>query len=213
MANPDCDICQGREVVRLPVQRPLRAVDVNEPPKVEESWRAFPCPQCAGMVHDDYVATLHCRDEVPAEPYDVEPGLKEHVLRKHGHGIVDNLIRGGFMNTREVFRRPSPRHGEEVGIQSTVGVVSKARVASIEQRAVRAAEEIVNEAIEGGLKQMHNWGSYYQRESIGKAEADRLIREGVRRAMDIHKERVGLNGRDGADEKAAGGGAAPGRRG
>lgn len=196
--DPDCEICRGRGIVQLPRHKRMAVAELPAEFTLElmdQMIATFACPQCAGSVDEDRVAVFYSHTDVPADIKD-NPEHWHALVTKHAHSLVDLINKRQFIETKEMdtLRAPDYPGRNKIGLRSRIGVVSTARVASIEQRALAAAEKIVEEAVTAAIKEMWNWGSHYTNHTISKDAAERMVREGAKRVIDEHRERVRPNG-------------------
>lgn len=183
-----CDICQGREVINLPVYGLVQPGDMVL--KVsDEAHRSFPCPQCAQTVDEARVAIFQCETEAPPERSS-DPDFMRAISYSHGTRIAHEFVRAGFVAMRVVEQHDREWPGVRDRIRSRLGVVSAARVASIEQRAVEAGAAIATEVVRVAEQKISHFGSFYQLSSITKAEAYALISEALAAVLKKHREQV-----------------------
>lgn len=197
-----CEICLGARVIRLTRHRPLSVAEISTSELASELpdfYATFPCPECAGVIAEERVEIGYTQSEIRDEG----PELMAAVRQAHATSLGRMAKTKGMMTTREQ-RRLSGRF-ELVNVVSRMGFVSPRRVASIEERALEAATKIVTDAVNAGLKEMWTWGSYYDgNHAIRKDVAERLVREGVKKVLDRHRERINEQRSDG-DARAEGG--------
>ncbi len=174
MAKQDCEICQGRGVVRLPIYSRLSAVYFQSELTVEQmprpSSREYGCPECGLAVNEGKVAVLDAHVMVdtraPAE-YEV------HARRNAAHRLVDMLLERDYItfstyehNSRDL-KRP---------VVATLAVVSKGAAAAMEERLRQRQDQLAKAVADEAIKQIDNWGSHYGRAAVSKEDAGRFIR-------------------------------------
>lgn len=174
--NPNCDICRGSGVIRLPVYRQISVRDVQESATMPlgEASRAFACPECGSRVVEDNVRLLGV--SLRADRRRGDFGW-EHTKRDMAHSLVEEMIRDGLVQ----FSERNIRHDMTVEIRATVGVVSTRTVVSMTQRIRERQMEIATSLTVAAKRAIANWGSRYTDDSgsIPKAQAISAVIEAL----------------------------------
>lgn len=177
MAKYDCDICQGRGTIRLPIYRRLSvmAFAADAMSDVEESSRSYPCPECSDAVPFAQVGVVSSIMAVETRIDD--PKYLEHVKRSAAMGLMAEIIKAGYVkvesgpdDTRE-FRRE---------YRVTLGIVSPKQVATLEERVAERQIDVAQEVAAEAEHQINNWGSYYGHADILKRDATRMVRDAIK---------------------------------
>lgn len=168
MAKSDCDVCGGRGKIRVPVYPRHTVAEFN--PRDDfastQSSREYPCPECSEIVPVEHVGAAS--EEVFVASYVNEPGFMEHVKNSLGHQIVDFLLRHNYV---EFERSPTDERQMRFQMRATVGVVSKKRLATIQERVEQHQEALAREVMAEAKRQIDNWGSTYGHTSLHKSQA------------------------------------------
>lgn len=174
MTKHDCDVCQGRGLVRLPIYRPLKVTAIDIAPEPVESSRQYPCPECGDAVSIGHVGAL--REESFVASYINEPGFIEHVKEGLAHLLAGQLLKDGYIK----FRR-GPTDSQEMRFQmvATVGVVHPSKLDTLEQRIAERQDVVAREVANEAVRQIDNFGSYYGHADILKQTARHLIEESL----------------------------------
>lgn len=146
MTHPrDCPICGGSQTIRLPVRQRISAVRPAEYTQstVEASVRTYPCPECATSVPLERVQVIEEVVKID-ERYVFDGNAMGHAKEMAIRYLGAALVKGGFV-TLETGRVDRDQMSMPVYIR--LGVVSKAAVASIEERIAQRQEEIAREVV------------------------------------------------------------------
>jgi len=184
MTRYNCDICQGRGKISVPVRRPLDVCAMSVPVSamLEVSHRDYPCPECSDVTPVARVHAVQTESFVASYGgYVNDPEFIDHVQRGLAHYLADYLLRHDYI---EFKRGPEDREQMRWEMVATIGVVPKTKLDDLEQRIAARQLEIANEAIAEAKAQVSSWGSYYGHSEILKRDALRLIGESVQRALD-----------------------------
>lgn len=171
-----CPVCQGSQRIRLPLW-----YDVSWPPEtddtIREASRQYDCPECVHKVSYELVGKVKVKTWM--EDSRMTPELKEwwrkDATRYLGRSIAEHLLADGFVKIETL--PPDAYHGE--GIMGTLNVVRPVAVQSFDERVAERSMEVADEVAEEAIRLIDNWGSYYGRENILKAEARREIRAAI----------------------------------
>lgn len=193
-----CDICGGRGHIRLPVLRKVSAawhIGLAAPEAIlRDTTRTYPCPECAEqLADDDKIVTLVGTYEVSEADYERYPAeVSRHALLALSHSAAEEIARSGQM---EVTKGPGRVGHGTVSLSGRLGVVSKKRVSTLDQRAVKRMEQLLGDALSKATDSISNWGSHYTGDDgpIRKAEAMRFVREAFQKSLEEAREAV--NGR------------------
>lgn len=104
------------------------------------------------------------------------------VKESTAHQLVSELLKAGFIQ----IERGPPIAGEfRFKAVATLGAVSQAQVATLEQRIAARQEELACEVVAVAEEQSRHWGSYYRgREGpIEKSMVLRFLREALKGAL------------------------------
>lgn len=196
-----CNICRDAQIIHLPIHRPLRVAE-GDTVEIEPLSRSFTCPACAPYAETDRVTVFHAQTEVARDVLD-RPGVWSSVAETHARILAGAIARATFMDLKKIDEKERAA-GPVVVLRSRIGVVSPQAVASIEQRAIEAADKIVKDVADRAIASINLWGSYYGQQGVYKQEAARFINEAVRDVLAQHTERVKADGEQVRAEKAAG---------
>lgn len=173
--KPDCEICRGGRIVRLPVYRLMTSGPLDEVGPMDETSRVYPCPECGDAVKQDRVAVLDAHTMVDSRIDD--PAFHNYTRRAAAHRLVDHLLEGDYI----AFERGKPDARRlQYPIVATLGVVSKGQVATIEARATERGMQLAQAAADQAIREIDNWGSYYGHPDILKRDAARFIHAAVK---------------------------------
>jgi hypothetical protein len=190
MIRDRCDICGGRGKICLPVLTPLsvRYDHAHEIKAIDESSsREYPCPECSPRVAEDHVAILAVNGEFHV--YDnngsqsdingeVERATQKQCARQIAHELLDNGYIAFETGPFDKYRMWKP-------MRATLGVVSKAAVASIEERVAIHRQIIAEQVVEAAEQKINNWGSHFTGSGgpISKDMACRFVREALQQVL------------------------------
>lgn len=175
MVSYDCEICQGRGTIRLPVyRRVVAAFDLSTCPAVDESSRQYPCPECSEAVPFARIGVVGAIKEVDERITD--PAYLDHVRHAAAHCLMDEIIKGGYL---KVETAPPDTRDMRRAFRVSLGVVSQKQVASLEERIAKRQIEVAHEVVAEAEYQINNWGSYYGHSDILKRDATRMVRESI----------------------------------
>jgi hypothetical protein len=170
MVKHDCDICRGSGFVNLPIW--AMAVTADNGDDIRESSRRFACPQCDDVVREERIGVLKEYGERDLSISD--PAFAMAVYRGIARQFADALLQRGFIRFEEVDG--PERYGRpHKAVRATLGVVSKADVAKLEERIAKRQFEVAAEVQAAAVAEVRNWGSYYRSEFIQKSDVYRLI--------------------------------------
>lgn len=175
-----CCICGGRQVIRLPVRRPVRHILPAEPSQpMGETSREYPCPECAPTVDEARVVVFSAQQET--RPWEMErldadqaKEYAEHMRRS----VVDDLAYALAKSDAVTIQTQRSVETGAVRVRAHVGVVSASHTQSMEERAKIAAERMCAGAAEAVVERMRLHGH----QVIHKDDAARLIRDEFKRA-------------------------------
>ena len=173
-----CDICGGRRLIRLPIMRSVydRPRDDAAVVAIPETAREFPCPQCSEMVAEQRLHLMQEHSELDTRVRD--PEYRRHVEKDAAHRMVAKLIDDGFIkfewgeSNEQRMCRPCV---------ATLGVVSKAVVASLEERIAIKQDDVAREVAEEAKRRISVWGSDYSGDEgpVRKVQAREAVSEAL----------------------------------
>lgn len=180
MLRQRCDICGGRRLIRLPVLRDLAAERPHDSAvaiaPLSKSFREFPCPQCSEVVD---VKRLYLMQEHNTLDSRIDDRNYVRATEKDAaHHMVAKLIEGGFITFEwgEIDTKQMRRT-----VRATMGVVSKAVVASMEQRVAARQDEVAREVAAEAKRKISVWGSHYSGDEghVRKLHANEAVDEAL----------------------------------
>ena len=184
MTTPrDCDICGGRQVVTLAIQRRAAVVsgfNGTEPPKPELLSRSYPCPNCVDLIPVERIATVSFHAVMDSRITD--PDYERHAKASAAHSLIDGIVKNNLIQ----YRKGSPQ-GLRIPMIATVMVAAPHHVATMEQRIAEHQEIVAREVIEEAAKHIMNWGSYYGEQQISKGEAITGMHDALRTVINNRK--------------------------
>ncbi len=175
----DCDICGGPGKVRLPIRFRALAFSIDEEPKMVDSSREYPCPECADVTRLERVQAA--REETFAATYIKEPGFLDHVRRGLAHQLAGHLLEHGYIKFE---RGPQDEQNMRFQMRGTVGVVRPGQLDNLEERIAERQVEVAQEVANEAVKQINNWGSHYGHSEILKRDANRMVGDAIKIVLD-----------------------------
>lgn len=191
----NCRICRDTQLVRLPLHAdPLLPTFVGpiEAMNPSETSKTYPCPECTPYAETYRVAVMSCQTVVDNRFRDLKQ-MMPSVMRDHAHALVEDLISNGFVTTREIKDDALNRDGKVI-LRSRFGIVSKAAVASIEERALEKAQELINDMVVESMARIVGWGRDYGLTDISKDRARQVVADVARDVMERAKSWAGRHG-------------------
>lgn len=171
----NCPICQGSGRINLPVYRsvPMVISQVEIDAKLQDSFRTYDCPECVGKAAaEEQVEILYSRVEIEKDaPAEYARGV---IVRK----LSDYLVKNGLVEFSE--KDVTVNFRDMKSVYARVAVVSRARTQSVEQRRFNQGLKIADEIISIATAKISNWGSYYDRQTVSKAEVHRFVNEAIK---------------------------------
>lgn len=183
----DCDICRGNGVIKLPVYRPasVHYEALPMPMAMEESSRTYACPECSRKVPEHKVMIVGAQTSVAS--WDVEKyrgQVMQAVQGNLANMLAHQMMKDGLIEFSE-------REGsmDNVHFRATVGVVSKASVATIEQRATEKMVGFLDGVLEAAAESISVWGRAYTGHEgfISKGMAIGFVSTAFKEAVDKTK--------------------------
>jgi len=177
-----CPVCEGRKYIRLPLRQELvAAMPVEELiAPVQNTYRDYPCPECAPTVNVDRVRVVECHSRVIAE-YENDPEFMESINEELAISIGKEMAEAGYMR----FRKEPAEHDDMTRIyQATVGVVGPEVVDYLEKEHRRREDAFADKVAKRIKYEIDNWGSYYANPTINKNVAYDLINDAVKYAKE-----------------------------
>jgi hypothetical protein len=170
----DCDICQGRKKIRLPIYRRAMAFSADVLPDPVESSREYPCPECADVTRIERVQAV--RQETFAPAYINDARFIDHVRSGLARQIGAFLMDNGYIKFE---RSPDDEKYMRFAMRATVGVVRPNQLDNLEERIAERQTEVASAVVQEAERQINNWGSYYGHAAIDKDQATRFVRESL----------------------------------
>ena len=189
MMRDRCDICGGRGKICLPVLIPLstRYDHAHEIKAISESSaREYPCPECSPRVAEDHVAILRVATEFALHHGDPNGEIERAVQKQSARQIAHDLLDKGYI----AFETgPYDKHRMTKPMRATLGVVSKAAVASLEERVASHRQTVAEQVVEAAEQKITNWGSHFSGSGgpIAKDMACRFVREALQQVLEKAK--------------------------
>lgn len=180
MARYDCEVCCGRGLVRLQIQRRTSVVDFKAaemiPMVAELAYRDYPCPECGDVIPLERLATVEFHSMVNNQITD--PEFTKHAMNGAAHRLIDELLAKNFIRMQ---RGPDDSSQFRYPLVATLAVVSPQHVATLEDRVAQHQEVVAQEVVDEAIRQISNWCSDYTGDEgrIRKSEAI----DDVRRAL------------------------------
>lgn len=165
-----CLVCRGDRVVRLRLYRHVSPVKFTADlqPTMEETSRQYPCPECAPTTSEDRVALLKVKGVVAIRTHDRQ--FDEHVRKSLAHDLVDAILRAGHIT----FTKEEPDECTMTEtMHATLGIVSAATVASMEERIAERQMEVAAKLAGAAADEIRVWGRDYSGDNgnISKGQA------------------------------------------
>lgn len=185
-----CFICRGEGRIRLPIYRPLSVTRIDDiEPIIDDAYREYACPECGDLVPLERIAIIRTETFMDIRaPRECEKMAAEDAA----HRMVARLMNNGFITCET---GEDDIHHLKRAIRTTLGVVSKATVAKLEERISQRQAEVAKEVAEEAIHQIVNWRSYYVGSGghIQKQQAADYVRESFkhiieRRSMDLVRQ-------------------------
>ncbi len=180
MTKYDCEICNGRGTIRLPIYRRVSALAFSTEAiqDIGESSREYPCPECSEAVPFARVGVVGSITAMDTRIDD--PKYIDHVKNEAAHALVEEIIKGGYI---KIERGPEDTQELRREFRVTLGVVSQRQVATLEERVASRQIEIAQQVASEAEAQINNWGSYYGHPDILKQDATRMVRESIKTVL------------------------------
>jgi DNA-binding MarR family transcriptional regulator len=134
-------------------------------PTNDDTYREYPCPECAQYVPTERVVIITSEVFVDSR---VPEDYHHVVMDGLAHRMVDRLLQDGFIH-REIGDIDNNKLGRPV--RATLGVVSRAAVARMEERIAARQMEVAREVVQETIRQIQNWGSYYGHSHLSGEQA------------------------------------------
>jgi hypothetical protein len=179
MTKHDCEICQGRGTIRLPIYRRAKlAVSISAASVIDESSRQYPCPECSETVPYARVGIVGALQSIDTRIDD--PKYINHVKDACAHSLVDKIINGGYL---KVESGPVDDKEMRQAFRITLGVVSQQQIATLEERVAKQQIDIAREVATEAAALINNWGSYYGHADILKGDAIQFIDDAIKTVL------------------------------
>jgi hypothetical protein len=200
MTNPDCEICFGRGIIRLPRFTKASVSPSTGPSKqdydstlspLNTNYKDFPCPECSPKVSEDSVIVFEAEVfmDVAITKLSGEASMAAttQARRYLVDILVDQFLRGGFIQfdvgKADKFQLRTP-------MRARLGVVTTKVVESLEDRVNQRARVLADAVADRAKWEIDNWNSRsrYNAQIVGKEDAKRLVGEALREVL---KDRTG----------------------
>jgi hypothetical protein len=182
-----CPVCRGSKIIRLPLYSEARADFPQIAVQVEINARTYPCPECAPTTTKDRIAIVQVGAQACARYRGGDRGdsYTAHLRHMLAHRIADEMLSGNMIVCEE--GEPVPVF-ETIPLRATIGIVSPAHVATMQERIEQGSWPIVQQVADRAKALIRNWGSatLYGKDEIAKGDAYRQIDDAMR---EIEKER------------------------
>jgi hypothetical protein len=175
-----CEVCRGARVIRLPLYREATVSFEVTAAKIEESYRDFPCPECAPLAAIDKVRVVECHFQADTR-YEGEEGYRKYIV---GHGaqvLAREIEKAGLIRMQHT---PADSRELKRGYRLSVGVVSPKVVADLDAQREAAEDAFAGLVVEIAGYQIGNCGSRYGRSDISKRDAKHMVSEALKNAKD-----------------------------
>lgn len=186
----ECDICNGRRTVRLPVYQSVVSgpIDADISTVVDQSSREYPCPECAS---DDRAPVT--RLQALQGRMDVQEYLAGDVnfMRHAGRNLAARL--GVDLFERGLIEIAKRTYADEMGrnvlqVRATVAAFSPNTRIKLEQRVAERQLEVAAEVVDATIEEIANWGSFYHGRMGGRVDASQAV-QWLRDALKRVRER------------------------
>jgi len=176
-----CEVCRGSGTISLPLYPRIAmsyaddgctAISPGDVP-----IRSYPCPECSPKVSEEQVAVLTAGVKMAVHPTNEHADAIADMARKEcAHELVDALLRGGYI---EFEIGPVDTSRMQRRMRATLGAVSKAAVASLEDRIAAHQAEVAREVAQLAQQKIAVWGSSYSgfEGSVSKGRACEAVQE------------------------------------
>jgi hypothetical protein len=167
-----CLVCRGERKIRLPLYRPVTLrFDPEAAIAVDESYREYPCPECAPTVPPERIRVLEANFQADTR-YEGEPGYRKHLIRTGVNAIARLIEDGGFIR----FQEGKPDRVElKRGYRMTVGVVAPKVTAGIDAQNVQKQDAFAQDFLTIAADKIENWGSHYGHSEFLMQDEKRLL--------------------------------------
>lgn len=184
--SQQCLVCRGEKKILVPLYRPVSVSFEDTAEKIEESYRSYPCPECAPLAAVDKVRVLNCHFQADTR-YEGDQGYREHII---GHGV--NLLAHEIEKAGLVRIQHTPANSRELkrGYRLSVGVVSPNIVADLDAQRQSAEDAFAELVVQIAAYQIDNWGSHYGHSDILKRDAKQMVADAFRMAKDQRPKKV-----------------------
>ncbi len=184
-----CEVCRGRQVITLPLYKPVEANwSADTPMAPEANVKEFPCPECSPRAKVEHVRFVEYHtlfdidDRLPPEAM---ASQKRHAVTILAQGLLDH----GYVEFRddplsrvelsryEAMGRPTKR------VLATVRVISKAAGQNLDGRVIEHGNRVAEKVAQEAKAEIDNWGSEYGHSDILKRDARYLIDSAARKII------------------------------
>jgi uncharacterized protein with PIN domain len=181
MKKSPCPICRGSRTIRLPLYREMAVSfdpNITMQTTMEETSRQYPCPECAPKASEDNVAMVKYGAELAV--HDEGPEYERYARKSLAHSLVDAILRNGYIaftkGERDTWQRTQM-------MRATLGVVSAATVASMEQRIAARQMNVAAQLVDAAAHEIRIWAMHFTGDegNISKGQAVDAIARAFKR--------------------------------
>lgn len=147
-----CRVCDGRRYVRLalsPYPSPIYAPDEPIELPTTVSFKDYPCPECSQKLDDTKVMLVGARVTGRKEYLD-QPRFKDHLAERIANMLGHQLLESRLIAFREPKQIMGSGYGfeDDIEINGTIGVVTTATIATMEQRIAERQLQVADRVAE-----------------------------------------------------------------
>ncbi len=175
-----CEVCREARTIRLPLYREAVVSFEATVAKLEDSYRDYPCPECAPSTSADLVRVVECHFQADTR-YEGDEGYREHIV---GHGVqilAREIEKAGLIRMQHA---PADSRELKRGYRLSVGVVSPKVVTKLDEQRIAAEDAFAKLVVETAYYQIDNWGSHYGHADILKSDAKHMVSDALRIAKE-----------------------------
>lgn len=163
--NPDCGICGGSGIIRLPVRHRSRIGSYDYKTPEILPIRQYSCPECGDYIPNEKVLIVQAEDIANgAYVTDIEyiRSIRNSIALKIGDFLFrENQI--GFTETKLDEKEEFNWGRGSYSIKGELGVISPRTVATFQQRVNQRQAYVARIVADEVVKQIRNWNSYYDK--------------------------------------------------
>lgn len=171
-----CEVCRGEQLIRVPLYRQSVVTFDFDPAAVsQESFRTYPCPECAPGASVERVKVIEAHALIRVEQRLIEDADFMRNRREHiAHMLVGELLRANLIEFRH--RKENPKsvgyaRDPEWELMATVAVISIKDRKSMEDRVAEHQAAFAVEVVAEATKEIDAFGQTYGWQHIDKNRA------------------------------------------